>query len=81
MADNAVVKKEKKPGKISGFFKGLGKFFRDTATEMKKLAWPSKKQVLNNTWVVIVVVILAGLVIFGLDSLFGLILKLVLNRA
>lgn len=81
MAENAVEKKEKKPNKFLGFFKGLGKYFRDTATEMKKIVWPGKKQIWNNTVVVIVVVILAGLLIFGLDTLFGFILKLVLNRA
>ena len=63
------------------FFKNIGKFFRDVAAEMKKIAWPTKKQVLNNTWVVIVVVVIAGLFIFGLDSLFGLVLKLVLGQA
>ena len=76
MAENAV-KKEKKSG---GFFKNIGKFFRYVAAEMKKIAWPTKKQVLNNTWVVIVVVVIAGLFIFGLDSLFGLVLKLVLGQ-
>lgn len=80
MAENAV-KKEKKPSKIIGFFKGIGKYFRDVVTEMKKIVWPSKKQVLNNTLVVIAVVIVAGLFIFGLDSLFGLVLKFVLQRA
>ena len=48
---------------------------------MKKIVWPSKKQVINNTLVVIAVVIVAGLFIFGLDSLFGLVLKFVLQRA
>ncbi|MEG0804529.1 MAG: preprotein translocase subunit SecE [Pygmaiobacter sp.] len=80
MAESAV-KKEKKPSKILGFFKGIGKYFRDVVTEMKKVVWPTKKQVLNNTGVVIVVVIAAGVFLFGLDSLFGLILKFVLQRA
>mgnify|MGYP005787052373 FL=1 len=72
-------KKEKKPFFLIRFFRSIKKFFRDTFTEMKKIVWPSKKQVINNTLVVIAVVILAGLVIFGLDNLFGLILKLILR--
>ena len=44
------------------------------------LVWPSKKQVINNTLVVIAVVIICGLVIFGLDNLFGLILRLILRQ-
>ena len=35
----------KKPGffsKVRNWFKGIGKFFRDTVSEMKKVVWPSK---------------------------------------
>ena len=48
----------KKPGffsKVKNWFKGIGKFLRDTVSEMKKVVWPTKKQVVNNTIVVIVV--------------------------
>ena len=33
-------------GKVKNFFKGIAKFFRDTASEMKKVVWPSRKQVI-----------------------------------
>ena len=62
----------KKPGffsKVKNWFKGIGKFFRDTASEMKKVVWPSKKQIINNTIVVIVVVIIAAIVVLALDLL------------
>ena len=39
----------KKPGKIKAFFSGIAKYFRDTRSEMKKVVWPSRKQVINNT--------------------------------
>lgn len=64
----------KKPGffsKVKNWFKGIGKFFRDTASEMKKVVWPSKKQIINNTIVVIVVVIISAIVVLALDLLFG----------
>ena len=76
-------KTEKKKGFFAGikrFFKNIAKFFRDTRSEMKKVLWPNKKQVINNTLVVIAVVIICGLVIFGLDNLFGLILRLILRQ-
>jgi preprotein translocase subunit SecE len=66
---------EKKSGFFAGvkrFFGKIVKFFRDTKSEMKKVVWPSKKQVLNNTIVVLVVVLVSFVVIFALDSLFGL---------
>ena len=64
----------KKPGfftKVKNWFKGIGKFFRDTVSEMKKVVWPSRKQIINNTIVVIVVVIIAAFVVLALDLLFG----------
>ena len=48
-------KTEKKKGFFAGikrFFKNIAKFFRDTRSEMKKVVWPNKKQVINNTVVV-----------------------------
>ena len=70
MADTS----SKKPGffsKVKNWFKGIGKFFRDTVSEMKKVVWPSKNQIINNTIVVIVVVIIAAIVVLALDLLFG----------
>lgn len=64
----------KKPGffsKVKNWFKGIGKFFRDTVSEMKKVVWPGKKQVINNTLVVLVVVLIAAIVLVALDALFG----------
>ncbi len=78
MADNT----EKKPGffkRVTGFFKRVGKFFKDTFGEMKKVAWPTKKQIIQNTIIVLVVVLAASIIIFGLDTLFGSILRWVIN--
>lgn len=75
-----AAKKDKKPFFLVRFFRWVKKFFRDTYTEMKKVVWPSKKQIVNNTLVVIAVVIICGLVIFGLDNLFGFVLRLILRQ-
>ena len=52
---------------------------RDTKGEMKKIVWPSRKQVRNNFIVVAIFVTLAALLIFGLDTLFFTIMKFVVN--
>ena len=44
---------------------------------MKKIVWPTKSQVINNTIVVIVVSLIAAVVIFGLDTVFGFIVRLI----
>ena len=58
--------KEKKVAKIRP-----GKFFKEVKSELKKVVWPSRKQVVNNTLIVLALVILIGLFIFGLDTLFN----------
>ncbi len=67
--------------KVGNVFKKIGKFFRDVVSEMKKVAWPSRKQIINNTLIVLAVVLIAAVFIFGLDTLFGFILRLVLQTA
>lgn len=53
------------------------KFFKDLVSETRKVVWPGKKQVLNNTLVVLTVCLLSGVALFLVDTLFGLLLRLV----
>ncbi len=63
-AKNAKPKKDKvkKPNK-------LAKSLKDTGAELKKVSWPKFKDVVKQTGVVLVVVIVFTLVLFGLDKL------------
>lgn len=45
-------------------------FFKDTKTELKKVIWPTSKQLVNNTLAVIAVVLLVGVIVFVLDVCF-----------
>ena len=65
--------------KKENIFQKIGKFFKSTKSEFKKVTWPTKKQLLNNTAIVITALVLIGLVIFGLDSLFSSLSKLILG--
>ena len=58
-------------GKVKNFFKGIGKYFKDTKSELKKVVWPSKHDVKNNTITVVVVVLIAAVVLIALDLIFG----------
>ena len=62
-----------------GFFARIRRSLKDMKGEMKKVVWPTGKQVWNNTLIVLVVCILSGLVISGLDALFSFIIKLLLK--
>ena len=67
---------EKKPG----FFARISRSIRDMRGEMKKVVWPSRKQILNNTLVVLAAVAISAIFIGGLDSLLGLVGRFVLGR-
>lgn len=62
--------------KKPSLFSRVKRFFKDIFGELKKVAWPSKKQVINNTIVVIVVVIISSIGISLVDYFFGLIVRL-----
>lgn len=60
----------KKPNFLVRAGRSVARFFRDTRGEMKKVVWPSRKQVFNNLVIVLVFVALAALLVFALDLLF-----------
>ena len=62
--------------KKPSLFSRVKRFFKDIFGELKKVAWPSKKQVINNTIVVSVVVIISSIGISLVDYFFGLIVRL-----
>lgn len=50
-------------------------FFQEAKAEMLKVNWPTKKQTMNYTGLVIVVSLVVAGFLGGLDSMFGYILK------
>ncbi len=60
-------------------FAAIAKFFRDLIAEIKKVVWPGKKQVLNNTAVVLAVCVICGAVLFGVDSVFAFLIRLLVR--
>ncbi len=51
--------------------KGLMKFFRESKAELKKVTWPTKSQLVNNTIVILVFVIIVTVILSVLDLGFG----------
>ena len=66
MAEPNQKPAEKKPG----IFARIRKYFRDTKSEVKKVVWPTRQQIVNNTGVVIVCIIVVGAFIGVLDAVF-----------
>jgi len=59
--------------------KSIAKYFRSSRAELKKVHWPTRAELKNHTAVVVVVCILATLVLWGLDTVFGFGLNLVIR--
>ena len=61
-------------------WKRICKFFRELKSELKKVVWPSGKQLVNNTVVVLVAVLIVGIIVclfdLGAGELIGLLRKL-----
>lgn len=73
MADTNV-KTKKKP-----FFTRLKSYFVETKSELKKVTWPSKDQMKQNTTVIIVFLIMIGLFLFVFDVAFSKLFSLLTN--
>ena len=60
-------------------FKKLFKFFTDVRVEMNKVSWPTREQLLNSTYIVIILSALLAIFIFGVDTILTNIVKLFLG--
>ena len=60
-----MANKEKDP-------KNKKHFFKDFKAELKKVIWPTPKQLINNTIAVVVIVVITAAIVFVLDLVFDL---------
>jgi preprotein translocase subunit SecE len=63
-ADNPKAKKEVRR---TGFFGRIGGFFREVISELRKVIWPTRKELLTYTAVVIVFVTIITAIVAALD--------------
>ena len=75
---NAVKKEDVK--KLS-FGKKVAKWWREMKSELKKVVWPTPKQVLKNTVAALVVMAISAIVIWGFDEIAQLIVRAVISIA
>lgn len=68
----ATQQKTKKPN----LFQRIGRFFAKSWSELKKVTWPTFKKVVSNTLIVLAVVAFFSLIVFGFDTGFMYLVKL-----
>ncbi len=78
MADEKIVSKEvdakaskSEKSKKPGIFHRIGKYFRDTKGEFKKITWPTFPSVVRNTLVTLAVCAVLGILICAVDTALG----------
>ena len=64
---------------FSRCFKGIGRFFMNMKHEMKKVTWPTKKDMVNYSLVVVVFVVVMLVIIGAFDSAASWLMKLIVN--
>ena len=78
----AVENKSTKPSffqRVGNFFKGVGRFFKNMYHELKKVSWPSKKELVNYSVVVFIFMIIMGIIIGLFDIGAGKLVDIIVN--
>ena len=55
-------------GPRAGFFTRTGQFLRDVRAEMKRVSWPSAREVKNTTIITLVAVVFFAVYLWGVDQ-------------
>mgnify|MGYP004462205123 CR=1 FL=1 len=72
---------EPKQNGFAKFGKGIAKFFRDGRAEVKKIIWPKPSTVFKNSGIVLLIIVVLGAFIFGLDTLLWWLLRFIMDVA
>jgi|LSQX01.1.fsa_nt_gb preprotein translocase subunit SecE len=65
---------------MGSFWKKTQRFFHDIRIELKKVNWPTKRELLVFTSVVIVVILIIGIFFWIIDTGLTALLKLIIRR-
>lgn len=64
-----------------GFFDKVKKWFREMKSELKKVVWPTKDQLVKNSLISVGMIIISSIVIWGFDEIAQLLVKALLTLA
>jgi preprotein translocase subunit SecE len=76
MAENEI----KKVSRFKSSGKGIAKLYREIRAELKKVIWPSRTQLINNTVTVLMFCLIVGAIIWIADAGFMKIAELVFTK-
>ena len=76
-AVTAVKKDDAKPG----FFQKIGKWFREMKSELKKVIWPTRKALVQNSLISVCVMLVSAVVLWGFDELAQMLVRVLFMLA
>ena len=76
-AVTAVKKDDTKPN----FFQKVGKWFREMKSELKKVIWPTRKQLTQNSLIALGVMLVSSVVLWGFDELAQMLVRVLFTLA
>jgi preprotein translocase subunit SecE len=74
MEDNSIVAKPREWWLVTR------DFFRETSSEMKKVTWPTRQEVVGTTVVVVVATLIFALYLWGCDVVFFKLIDFLFHR-
>ena len=57
----------------------ITRFMSETKVELKKVTWPTKQELIANTAVVLIAVVICAALIWVIDSFFNVVFRLILQ--
>ena len=70
-SDDGGGRREKHRVANVGFFSRTAQFLRDTRSEMRRVSWPTAKEVKNTTIITLIAVVFFALYLFGVDRVWA----------
>ena len=70
---------KKKPNWFQRAWNGLKRWFREMKSELKKVVWPTRKQVMKNTVVAVTVMVVSGIVLWAFDQIAMLVVQTLIS--
>ena len=76
----AVTAVKKDDTKLT-FWQKISKWFREMKSELKKVIWPTKDQLVKNSLISVGMILISSVVIWGFDEIAQLLVKALLTLA
>ena len=70
---------KKKPNWFQRAWNGIKRWFREMKSELKKVVWPTRKQVMKNTVVAVTVMVVSGIVLWAFDQVAMLVVQTLIS--